>query len=118
MIAHMKKESLADQKKTGTNNEVLDVVLLLKDSMERMEGRLDSIEGNQKETNHRLVRLEEGQKETNFGLKDLESGQEEIKDELRPLSRAHSTDAVTIIAHEQRITRIEKHLVMSSPLSR
>jgi hypothetical protein len=41
---------------------------------------------------------------------NLEKTTREILDELRPLSRAQSADAVTIVRHEQRITRIEKHL--------
>jgi len=47
-------------------------------------------------------------------LGDLEKVQEEILDEMRPLSRAHSADAVTIVQHESRITRIEEHLALSA----
>ncbi|MEK7069124.1 MAG: hypothetical protein AAB947_01940 [Patescibacteria group bacterium] len=49
---------------------------------------------------------------TNERLADLERGQEEILDVLRPLSRAHSTDALTIVGHETRITRIERQLAI------
>ena len=44
---------------------------------------------------------------------NLEKSNREILDVLHPLSQAHSADAVTIVRHEQRITRIEKQLAMT-----
>ncbi len=44
----------------------------------------------------------------------LEHGQAEILDIVRPLSRAHSLDSVTLVSHGKRLTRIEKHLQLNS----
>ncbi len=42
--------------------------------------------------------------------KAIEDAKEEILKEVRPVARAVDKDAVTIVKHEKRITRIETHL--------
>ena len=38
----------------------------------------------------------------------LEDSQEQILEKLEPLSRAHDKDAVTIVRHDEHITRLEQ----------
>ncbi len=43
----------------------------------------------------------------------LEKVKEELLEEIRPIGKAVDKDAVTIVNHERRITRVEKHLSLS-----
>ena len=50
---------------------------------------------------------------TKYATKDdLIKLKEELLSEIRPIARAVDKDALTLIKHEKRITRIEKHMVL------
>jgi len=42
---------------------------------------------------------------------DIEAMEERLLAEIRPIGRAIDKDAVTIISHERRIHRLERHMV-------
>ena len=81
--------------KKNEAKEILEVVNFIKDYVAEMAGNMFT-----KEEGGDLSRR----------ITSLEKGQEEILKELKPLSRAHDKDAVTILSHEKRITRIEKQV--------
>ena len=45
---------------------------------------------------------------------DLERVKEEILDVVRPIERAVDKDAVKLVSHESRITKLERHPVLGS----
>ncbi len=44
---------------------------------------------------------------------DLERFKEELLEEIRPIAKAVDKDAVTLVNHERRIARVEKHLSLT-----
>lgn len=42
----------------------------------------------------------------------IDAAKEELLQEMRPMSRALDKDAVTLINHEKRITKVERHLAI------
>lgn len=84
--------------KKSSWEDILEIVIFIKDNMMmRSEGA----------TKEDVVHFES---DTNDRLRNLEKGQEKILETLEPLSRAHDKDAVTLVEHGKRITRIERHI--------
>ena len=95
---------------------------LMTEKIDGIEIRLDSIEGQQTETNKRLDSIEGQQTETNkrldsieFKLDDLMKEVSSIKEEIKTLKTSISTkaDKEKLEILEFKIVRIERHLKLA-----
>ncbi len=100
MMDRMAKKA-AGKKRDVSNEDMFEVLVFLKDKVERIADDVDDMKGTMVTTGKDIKELRER-------VTSLEKGQEEILDTLLPLSKAYDKDSVVLMNHETRIARLEK----------
>ncbi len=132
----MKKRPVKSTKKEVSNEEIFDVVVFLRDKIVGIENKVEGVDDTIMGIEEKIDDIEKRmstkaetrnlEKRTAYiessmatkadlvhvATKDnLENSKEEILVAIKPVERAVDKDAVTLLNHEKRITRLEKQLV-------